>query len=280
MKPVSAIVLFSDGTSSPVDAKSVADVFDAATSLATRRKSFQTGESDEGYKTGYKPLAEIGGRTEFERSMQRRTIDKLKNAERAGLKRVLLIGDSIRMRRSNGTGYGMHVYRRLLGKVNLTHIPHNCGATAAVQDNLLDWLSCKPDIVHINAGLHDLSIISKDVPEAAGRTSIKDYQDNLRAIFRTMIDRSIAVIWAFNTPVDDEWHLTDRYSYRRNSDVIAYNEASREVAGEFGIPVNDLYTPLFEAGVRTVLVPDGVHINHKGAAIAGKCVADAILAIV
>ena len=94
------------------------------------------------------------------------------------------------------------------------------------------------------------------------------------------------VIWTrvgLSTPVQEEWHRwipgkgKTRSVVRFNADVRAYNEASEAVAGEFGIEVVDLFTPLWEAGVEKVLLPDGVHLNHIGGAFTGRLVAHAVL---
>jgi len=64
---------------------------------------------------------------------------------------------------------------------------------------------------------------------------------------------------------------------RRNADVEAYNAASLEAAKAYGLEINDLYTPLVDAGVRNVLLGDGVHLNTRGSQILGEKVAHAIL---
>lgn len=279
MIPTSANIQFSDGSKSAVSAWAVEDVYDAAESVIRRRKSYKLSAADEGHEVAAKTIHEVGGKTEFERYTQRQIIAWLKSHERPGLKRVLLIGDSIRMRQSSSTGYCRPAYRRMLGKVNLSHIPHNCGGSLAVVHNLPDWLSCEPDFVHINAGLHDLAYYPHGAQaDHVASASLDDYRKNLREIFNTLQDRSIEVIWAPNTPVDDEWHCSgERLLHRRNATVIAYNDVAKDVAGEFRIPINDIYTPLVDAGIRNTIVSDGVHLSHTGSATAGKHVAEAVL---
>ncbi len=275
--PVSATVVYSNGDRKSVTPELVPDLFEAVYSLTTRRAILPTNDVDEGKDCAYKPLSTAGGRNEFERWTQRDILARVKAAEQPGLSRVMLIGDSIRMRLKNATGYVLHAYRHLIGKVNLIHIPHNCGGTRGLLGNIDDWLTAKPDLIHVNAGLHDL-VLGRKRREPLTYQDIPTYQNNLRSLFSKMTDAGARVIWALNTPVDDEWHSRgDRFVIRINSDVIAYNEASKDVAVGFNIPVNDLYTPLMEAGVRTVLLPDGVHLSHKGSVIAGKLVADAVL---
>lgn len=275
--PVAATVVFSNGDRKPVAPDIVPDLFDAVYSLTTRRTVKPVGDADDGGDWSPKPLDTVGGRTEFERWTQRDILAWLKAAEQPDLMKVMLVGDSIRMRLNNATGYALHAYRHLLGKVNLIHIPHNCGGTRGLLRDMEEWLSAKPNLIHVNAGLHDLAL-SRSGKAPKGYQDIPTYQSNLKTIFSMMSNARACVIWALNTPVDDEWHrLGDRSLLRNNADVVEYNQASAAVAREFGLPVNDLYTPLVEAGVRKVLLPDGVHLSHLGSTIAGRATAEAVL---
>ena len=220
----------------------------------------------------------LGGRNEFERSRQQQIVDRLADAERPGRKRVLLIGDSIRMRLRDTTGYGLHAYDRLIDHVNLTHIPHNTGGTIAVLDYLGDWLSCRPDIVHINAGLHDLATTPPGAPPHPWHKAPENYAENLRRIVAIIRSAGVEdIVWALNTPVHDQWHTTDRKLHRLNKDVILYNQIATEVMAELNLPVNDLFQPIMDAGLETCLMRDGVHLRHTGSALLGRIVADRIL---
>ncbi|MEE8154570.1 MAG: GDSL-type esterase/lipase family protein [Phycisphaerales bacterium] len=227
---------------------------------------------------GYKRLHLLGGRNEFERSRQQQIVDRLAEAEAPGRKRVLLIGDSIRMRIRDTTGYGLHAYDRLIDHFNLTHIPHNTGGTTPVLDHLEDWLSCQPDIVHVNAGLHDLATTPRGAPPHPGHRPPEIYAKNLRQIVEVINTAGVeTTIWALNTPVHDQWHTTDRKLHRLNKDVVLYNQIAAEVMAELDVPINDLFQPILEAGLEACLMRDGVHLTHTGSALLGKLVADRIL---
>lgn len=222
----------------------------------------------------------LGGRTEFERSRQQQICDRLADAERPGRKRVLLIGDSIRMRLRDTTGYGLHAYEHLIDQLNLTHIPHNTGNTNAVLDHLSDWLSCRPDIVYINAGLHDLAIAPPGAPPHPRHNSPEVYAQNVRRIIEVILsDGARHIIWALTTPVYDERHTSDRTLHRRNEDVILYNQIATEVMAELNIPVNNLFQPIMKMGLERSLMRDGVHLQHAGSALLGRIVADRIMKI-
>lgn len=250
--------------------------------LAT--SGIQAEDFDEGEPYGGKRLALLGGRDEFERMRQKKIVDWLKSCEAPGRPRALIIGDSTRMRQADSSGYGLHAYLRLADRVNLTHIPHNCGGTLSVLSQLDDWLTCRPDIVHLNAGLHDLAFYLKAGELLPASQPLAKYAQNLERIVERIRECGAReVIWGLNTPVQEEWHLFHPHTKklrsvgRRNLDVRRYNEASIKVMDRLGVSVNDLFTPLWEAGVETVLLPDGVHLNHVGSEIVGKKVAGAVL---
>ncbi len=227
---------------------------------------------------GYKRLHLLGGRNEFERSRQQQIVDRLAEAERPGRKRVLLIGDSIRMRIRDSTGYGLHAYDRLIDHFNLTHIPHNTGGTIAVLNHLEDWLMSRPDVVHVNAGLHDLATAAPGAPPYPWNKPPEQYADSLRRIIAIIRDAGVEeIVWALNTPVHDQWHTTSRQLHRLNKDVTVYNQVATEVMAKLNIPVNDLFQPILEAGLETCLLRDGVHLTHTGSALLGRIVADRIL---
>ncbi|MEZ5773935.1 MAG: GDSL-type esterase/lipase family protein [Hyphomicrobiaceae bacterium] len=225
----------------------------------------------------------LGGRNEFQIYRQRDIVSWLHANDRPDLPRAMIIGDSIRMRIADSTGYGIHAYRRLLGQVSLFHVPRNCGGTSSHRISLEGWLAPRPDIVHINAGLHDLvtNLRSDAVPPTYNPLPV--YRENLRWMIET-IRRAGAreVMFALNTPVEEAWHRvrpgTDkpRRIWRQNDTIRAYNQAIVEVMAELGVPVTDLFTPLWEAGVENVVLQDGVHLNHAGSALAGRIVAEAV----
>lgn len=220
----------------------------------------------------------LGGRNEFERSRQQQIVDRLAEAEAPGRQRVLLIGDSIRMRLRDSTGYGLHAYEHLLDHVNLTHIPHNTGGTRPVLEYLNDWLSCRPDIVHVNAGLHDLAIAARGTHPHRSYNPPDKYAKNLRQIIEMINIAGVeTTIWGLNTPVHDQWHTTNRKLHRLNKDVTLYNQIATEVMAELDIPINDLFQPILEAGLETCLMRDGVHLTHTSSALLGRIVADRIL---
>jgi lysophospholipase L1-like esterase len=226
-----------------------------------------------------KLIQKLGGRNECEGEIQRYLTNIAERRNGEGLPRVLIVGDSIRMRLVDGTGYARHAYEQLNTVSELFHIPHNCGGTRAALIFLDNWLSVEPDIVHINAGLHDLARATSG-PEYPAYATVPEYEANLVTIIKRIRESgSRAIIWGTNTPVDEEWHRCRpgkqklRPKVRSNEDIRAYNEASISVMKKLDVPVTDMFTPLWDVGIRNVVLPDGVHLNHRGAAILGAVVA-------
>jgi len=183
--------------------------------------------------------------------------------------RVVLIGDSIRM------GYEEVVAQELATEAQVWGPKENGGASAKVLLHLDYWvIQRKPEIVHLNCGLHDLPTdrVSKEkaVPLA-------EYVENLRRIFgRIQQETDATLIWASTTPVNEKWHTREKPFDRFEVDVAAYNRAAREVAERMGVPANDLFEVVMRAGRDRLLSPDGVHFTKEGSALLGKEVAAAI----
>jgi lysophospholipase L1-like esterase len=191
------------------------------------------------------------------------------------MREVVLIGDSIRM------GYLPHVERELSGYANVGGPEVNGGTSVNVLAHLDEWvISRKPDVVHVNAGLHD---IRRPLESAGNIVAIDDYTASVRQILATITDKTNAhVIWASTTPVNEaahnKMHVELGDFQRLAADVEAYNEAAADVASGLGIEIHDLYGLVVGVGADSVLTEDGVHYTDDGYSLLGKAVADTIRA--
>jgi lysophospholipase L1-like esterase len=185
------------------------------------------------------------------------------------MKRVILIGDSIRM------GYQSTV-QELLGRQAEIWAPQENGGTSAnVLAHLDEWvLSRDPDILHLNCGLHDL----KTEFGASSQTIAPDqYEENLRQIVDRIVGRgTIQLIWATTTPVNEAWHHARKPFDRFEVDIRTYNDLARRVMTVAGAPINDLYQTMMDAGRDQHLLADGVHFSVEGYALLGRAVVEAI----
>jgi lysophospholipase L1-like esterase len=148
---------------------------------------------------------------------------------------VLVIGDSIARNPLEGwDGWSEH-----LTGFAVQHIPMNARHTSHTLENLGDWLQ-PADIILWNNGIWDV----KDSPNI---TPPDAYEANLRQIGGRLKDSGALVVWLTTTPV------VDGVGDIHNADIDAYNEISKAVMAELGIPVIDLH-----AFSKSALWPDGL----------------------
>ena len=182
---------------------------------------------------------------------------------------AVLIGDSIRQ------GYQEVVAQELDTVAEIWGPTENGGTSANVLAHLDDWvIQNKPDIVHLNCGLHDLKIDRVSKEKAV---TLDVYGENLSSIFRKIRqDTNATIIWATTTPVNEKRHQKVKPFDRYEADVVAYNQMAREVTEDLDVPVNDLYEVIMWTGRDRLLSPDGVHFTKEGNKLLGKHVATAI----
>ncbi len=180
------------------------------------------------------------------------------------LPRVLIIGDSISI------GYTIPLRWLLLGEANVHRIPENGGPTIRGLESLDRWLGAnKWHVIHFNWGLHDLKM------DRAGKRQVplEQYKRNLAALVARLKATGARLIWAATTPVP-EGNLTPP---RKNSDVIAYNEAAREIMEKNGVAIDDLYAAALPR-LEEIQLPENVHFTRQGYEFLARAVAQAIRA--
>ena len=153
----------------------------------------------------------------------------------AELPRVVLLGDSIRL------GYAPRVAERLSGKAVVISPTANGGDSTNVLAHLDEWvLRQKPDVVHLNCGLHDLK---RDKAGGHHQVELDRYTENLRRIVaRIRAGTDAALVFADTTPILDERHARRAAEFDRiEADVRRYNAAATVIMVELGVPVNDLH---------------------------------------
>ncbi|MFM7132418.1 MAG: GDSL-type esterase/lipase family protein, partial [bacterium] len=193
-----------------------------------------------------------------------------KSALRAKKPVVVLIGDSIRQ------GYAPNTIKFYNNQVDFRSPEENGGDSANVLKNLDAWvISAQPDVVHINAGLHDLKL---DRKTGKHQVELADYKENMRKILERITKETKAtVILALTTPVLDERHKANKPFDRLDADVRAYNDAARGVLRDFAeVKVNDLYTVAKNLDLEKSLVKDGVHFTPQAYQALGRRVAEVI----
>ena len=192
------------------------------------------------------------------------------------MKLVILIGDSIRM------AYQPVVTRELEGTAHVWGPEENCRHSACVREHLQPWaLDREPDLVHLNAGLHDIARPRKADGEVGPPAIPTDgYAENLRTCLSTIQKAGIRPILALSTPVNDQRHARrgDGLPDRFEADVENYNAIARAIARELNVPINDLYRVVMDHDRDALLSEDGVHFTKEGNTLLGQAVAGMIRA--
>jgi lysophospholipase L1-like esterase len=190
-------------------------------------------------------------------------------AQEKPLPRVVLVGDSIRI------GYAPLVARRLEGKAIVISPTPNGEDSGNVLRHLDEWvIKEKPDVVHINAGLHDLK--RKD---GSYQVPLVEYATNLRTILaRIQKGTKAKVVFATTTPILDNRHAQRKAGFDRfEADVQTYNAAATSVMKEAGVPVNDLHKVVEDRGREALLGGDGTHYTQDGYERLAAAVTNSIL---
>ncbi len=155
------------------------------------------------------------------------------------MKKVLLIGDSIRM------GYDKYVKDALEGTAEVFYPKENCKMAVYVLRFFHEWLEVENwkndfDLVHWNAGLWDALRLFGDEPI----TPIDVYAEYVKRVDKRI--RSVCpnakIVFATSTPVYEE--KCPDWFYRKNKTIKAYNEAALKALKEIGsdATINDLYS--------------------------------------
>jgi lysophospholipase L1-like esterase len=193
-----------------------------------------------------------------------------------GLPKVVLIGDSIRI------GYQSFVIRELDGIAEVWAPAENGRTTDNLIYHLHQWIKKQnPDLLHINAGLHDIRTLAYDL--GPGNTIVKPehYRDNLETIF-SWVQKYVGckIIWANTTPVIDAKikarHEKAKDFTRYDADIKMINEIAKEVAKKYKVPVNDLYVFVKEHITEDEVKDDGVHYRPEGSEKLGIEIASVI----
>ncbi|MFT5367200.1 MAG: hypothetical protein ACI8V2_002158 [Candidatus Latescibacterota bacterium] len=178
-------------------------------------------------------------------------------ADKLGLPRVLLIGDSV------SRGYTQAVRKALDGKANVHRAPANCGPTAMGIKKIDIWLGDgKWDIIHFNFGIHDR------------HTPIADYAQRLEQLVTRMQKTGAKLIWASSTPIPD----LPKQKYFAAS-IVERNQVAEELMQKYGIVIDDLFT-VVTPHLAVLQNTDDVHFKGEGYEFLGKQVAASIEAAI
>lgn len=208
------------------------------------------------------------------------------------MKKLLLIGDSIRM------GYCNFVKELLQDKTEVYYTDDNARYAQYTLRCLHDWQGglkwpVDMDVIHWNNGLWDLLHMNSAPTgcdgEAAGETitpphitsqcsfdkepltppdmyayMLKRVHTRIRQIFP-----EAKIVFATSTPVIEE---QASWAYRSNAEIKQYNQIARDVLTPLGVRINELGA--FAEANCSHLHRDWVHFNDEGSQLLAKEIVD------
>ena len=177
------------------------------------------------------------------------------------MKRVLLLGDSIRM------SYDTKVKELLKDEYEVVYSEDN-GRFAAYtlwQLNQYYKNEGKFDLVHWNNGYWDMNI---EAPMKEAIHPLEEYLAVCGRLIRLMKQQGSKIVYATTTPIFEDGESLDNtgtgatINYR-NEWVLTYNKAACELMEKENIPVNDLYS-LCLKGPKYYKSEDMLHLTEEG----------------
>jgi lysophospholipase L1-like esterase len=183
--------------------------------------------------------------------------------------KVVLIGDSIRM------GYQPLVTKKLEGRAEVWGPAQNSRHSLWALDHFPEWVANqKPDLVHVNFGIHDASIQT----DGEHQVLLDQYRLCLkRFIARVKALGNARMIWATTTPLfaSEEGVPMARWKKIATAEIDRYNAAALEIVNAEGLRVNDLHEAIMKNGVAKCLAPDGCHMTAFG----NEVLSDAVVGV-
>ena len=177
------------------------------------------------------------------------------------MKKVLLLGDSIRM------GYEAFV-KELLQDECEVYFSEDNGRFAAYtlwQANQMFKQYGHFDVVHWNNGYWDMNV---EEPMEEAMHPLDEYRHFLERIIVQCRKNGAKIIFATTTPVPEKGSAFDVshtgcYISYDNEWVRAYNRVAKDLMEKEHIPVNDLYA-LMQNGENYYKCPDKLHLTMEG----------------
>ena len=177
------------------------------------------------------------------------------------MKKVLLLGDSIRM------GYEAMVADLLREECEVRYSEEN-GRFAAYtlwQANQMFKEYGRFDLVHWNNGYWDMNV---EAPMTEAMHPLEEYRHFLQRILALCRQNADHVIFATTTPVQEKGSAFDVahtgcYISYDNDWVRSYNRTARELMEQENVPVNDLYE-LMQSSESYYKCPDKLHLTEDG----------------
>ena len=165
---------------------------------------------------------------------------------------------------SNSIACTPFVRDALAAKATVDRIPDNARSTRYTFERIEEWLGPRRwDAIYFNWGMHDLTRLDGGVQQVP----LPEYVSNLEKLVVRLSKNSNRLLWGTTAAM-----LPELQPKRRLEDVLAYNEAARQVTeAKFKLPVHDLF--LLTSERPELLGEDGLHFNPEGCRVVGESIA-------
>ena len=177
------------------------------------------------------------------------------------MKKVLLLGDSIRM------GYQHYAKEALAGEYEVLYPEDNGRFAAYTLWQVNQELKHHPDIelVHFNNGYWDMNI---EAPMTEPIHPVEEYVSFLRRIVTLCRQCGAQVVFATTVPLLEDGAAGDNTGVQgtinyKSDWVTTYNAAAVALMEELQVPVNDLYALCME-DERRYKCEDLLHLSEEG----------------
>ncbi len=179
------------------------------------------------------------------------------------MKRVLLLGDSIRM------GYDEYVKELLAGEFEVVYDDADNGRFAAYtlwQANQFFRHCGRFDVVHWNNGYWDMNV---EAPMVEAIHPVPEYVHFLGRILAEIRRNGAVPVFATSTPILSEEAAQAVMkegiprTFYKNEWVVEYNKAAVDFMEREGVAVNDLYSLCLESPT-CYKCPDLLHLTQEG----------------
>lgn len=190
------------------------------------------------------------------------------------MKKILLLGDSIRFGAPNSPGYGVYVAEMLKERATVYAPDENCRFAQYTLRQIYNWVTmfdpASIDVVHWNNGLWDVLRLHGDEP----LSPLPVYLSFLSRIYKKLrlLFPKARIVFATSTAVVEEWANPNFMRY--NKEIEEYNAAAKALLSTLGAEINDLYP--VSAALGAEMRSDWVHYNEEGSRILAEAVVKAI----
>lgn len=168
------------------------------------------------------------------------------------MKKVILIGDSIRM------SYNARVKELLSDRAEVWGTGDNCRFAKYTLWNVNAWVNegsgGKPDVIHWNNGIWDTFKISERIKVF---TPLDEYLRTMEQIYDELRQYGCPILFANTTPVGRDFTLDS------NDTIDEYNSAICEFMQSKNVPINDL-NAVVRPKLDEYIGPDLLHLSPAG----------------